>query len=250
MENASKALLMAGGMLLAILLVSLLLYAWGLFSKYQSSQDSLAEIEDTAKFNEQFTAYDRNDVKGYELVSLINKVVDYNNRRSAANDAKNDEKYPPITLTIIIKDKGEKTKLKQLTMTGDKLRLFNNPTSTYIQDNATNTLKNSILDKTDVIEKRYGGSDCATKIVKSIDFNITNDASAQAKAVSNFKSYSKGNVAVNSWNDLQGEKENICTYYEYVQFKKAVFECNGKITYDNKLGRVSTITFEWTGDIK
>ena len=59
MENASKALIMAGGMLLAILLVSLFLYAWSLISDYQASQDSLTEIEDTAKFNEQFAQYDR-----------------------------------------------------------------------------------------------------------------------------------------------------------------------------------------------
>ena len=51
MENASKALIMAGGMLLAILIISLLVYAWSLFSKYQASKDSLADIEDTAKFN-------------------------------------------------------------------------------------------------------------------------------------------------------------------------------------------------------
>ncbi len=49
MENASKALIMAGGMLLAILIVSLLIYAWSLFSEYQASQDSLADVEDTAK---------------------------------------------------------------------------------------------------------------------------------------------------------------------------------------------------------
>ena len=78
MENASKALIMAGGMLLAILIISLLMYAWSLFSKYQASKDSLSDVEDTAKFNEQFANYDRDDVKGYEIISLINKITDYN----------------------------------------------------------------------------------------------------------------------------------------------------------------------------
>ena len=75
MENASKALIMAGGMLLAILIVSLLIYAWSLFSKYQSSNDSLSEIEDTAKFNEQFANYDRKGIQGYEILSLVNKLT-------------------------------------------------------------------------------------------------------------------------------------------------------------------------------
>lgn len=103
MENASKALIMAGGMLLAILIVSLLVYAWSLFSKYQSSQDDLTDIEDTAKFNEQFTNYQRDNVKGYDILSLANKVTDYNYRKSES-DRTNDENYVPITIVINLTD--------------------------------------------------------------------------------------------------------------------------------------------------
>ena len=103
MENASKALIMAGGMLLAILIVSLLVYAWSLFSKYQSSQDDLTDIEDTAKFNEQFTNYQRDNVKGYDILSLANKVTDYNYRKSKS-DRTNDENYVPITIVINLTD--------------------------------------------------------------------------------------------------------------------------------------------------
>ena len=94
---------MAGGMLLAILIVSLLVYAWSLFSKYQSSQDDLADIEDTAKFNEQFTNYQRDNVKGYDILSLANKVTDYNYRKSES-DRTNDENYVPITIVINLTD--------------------------------------------------------------------------------------------------------------------------------------------------
>ena len=103
MENTSKALIMAGGMLLAILIVSLLVYAWSLFSKYQSSQDDLTDIEDTAKFNEQFTNYQRDNVKGYDILSLANKVTDYNYRKSES-DRTNDENYVPITIVINLTD--------------------------------------------------------------------------------------------------------------------------------------------------
>ena len=94
---------MAGGMLLAILIVSLLIYAWSLFSKYQSSQDDLTDIEDTAKFNEQFTNYQRDNVKGYDILSLANKVTDYNYRKSES-DRTNDENYVPITIAINLTD--------------------------------------------------------------------------------------------------------------------------------------------------
>ena len=108
MENASKALIMAGGMLLAILIVSLLVYAWSLFSKYQSSQDDLVNIEDTAKFNEQFTNYQRDNVKGYDILSLANKVTDYNYRKSES-DRTNDENYVPITIVINLTDDNRKS---------------------------------------------------------------------------------------------------------------------------------------------
>ena len=35
MENASKALLMAAGMLLVMLILALVIFAWGKFSDYQ-----------------------------------------------------------------------------------------------------------------------------------------------------------------------------------------------------------------------
>ena len=55
MENASKAILMAGGMLLTILIVSLLVFAWNTFSNYYSQKDSIDEIDDVTEFNLQFT---------------------------------------------------------------------------------------------------------------------------------------------------------------------------------------------------
>lgn len=100
MENASKALLMAAGMLLVMLILALVIFAWGKFSDYQNAKDSLVDIEDTAKFNEQFTHYDRDDVQGYEILSLINKVVDYNERKSDVSKNNNNEKYNPINLII------------------------------------------------------------------------------------------------------------------------------------------------------
>jgi hypothetical protein len=39
MENASKALLIAGGVLMAMLTISLLLFAWGKFSDFYKEDD-------------------------------------------------------------------------------------------------------------------------------------------------------------------------------------------------------------------
>lgn len=113
MENASKALLMAGGVLLTMLVVTLLVYAWNVFSDYQENIAKIKETEEVAKFNQQFTNYERDDVQGYELLSLINKVIDYNQRHSEAGTSYstsdwdkvgNSESYKPINVSIKLSD--------------------------------------------------------------------------------------------------------------------------------------------------
>ena len=111
MENASKALLIAGGVMLTMLVVSLLLYAWTSVSEYQANLDKIKEVEELAEFNSQFTNYQRDDVQGYELLSLVNKVIDYNQRFSEEFDdddtaAGNSAQYRPITVKITIYHKG------------------------------------------------------------------------------------------------------------------------------------------------
>ena len=62
MENATKALMIAAGMILVMLVIALLIYAWGIFSEYYTSSAELADINDLTEFNLQFTNYDRDDV--------------------------------------------------------------------------------------------------------------------------------------------------------------------------------------------
>ena len=73
MENASKALLMAGGILLVMLIIALLIFSWSKFTEFYSNDDELTEIDNISKFNLQFTNYENRDVYGYELISLANK---------------------------------------------------------------------------------------------------------------------------------------------------------------------------------
>ena len=250
MENASKALIMAGGMLLAILIVSLLIYAWSLFSDYQSSQDKLADIEDTTKFNEQFTNYDRDDVEGYELISLVNQVVDYNQRKST--EGQNDEKFNPITVKInLVNNDNRKIFSKDSTN-----RLISS--ITYTQSNAINTFKN-LIDTANKIEEEFGGNDYASKIVKNYDsiFLSTSQIEQEMKkgytetqvwdnAIKKYNSLTKKTVATKS--ELLAKMDSALKYYEYMQFKRGVFKCTN-LSYDNISGRVNKIEFEFTGKI-
>lgn len=258
MENASKALIMAGGMLLAILILSLLIYAWSLFSEYQSSQDSLADIEDTAKFNEQFANYDREGVQGYEVLTLINKVIDYNYRKSSDVEAKGNDKYKPITIII---NMGDENTRKILSKDGT-LKLFTGSGNLkYTQSNTVNQLQTIINFATET-ETRYGGADSATRIAKSIDsiflsqtqldYNSSQGFSEEESwqnAIKKFNVYST-NLKVNNQSKLIGEKERVYKYYEFVQFKRGKFNSiANELKYDSITGRVYQMTFNFTGEI-
>lgn len=84
MENASKALLMAAGILIAIILISLLVAMYkgvSLFQRQQVSQEDAARIEE---FNSFYTKYSGRYVYGTEVITVINQTV--NNK--ASNDVK------------------------------------------------------------------------------------------------------------------------------------------------------------------
>lgn len=246
MENASKALIMAGGMLLAILIVSLLIYAWSLFSKYQSSNDSLSEIEDTAKFNEQFANYDRKGIQGYEILSLVNKVTDYNYRKSSASGAKSNEKYTPVTIYINFVNNNNR---KKLTQDGGNNKLFT--ASTYII-NATRSPFDTIVNSMTTIENEWGNSDSATKVAKGIGtIFLNNSASDDAKinAVKKFSNLSYKNypLTLGGYNSMiTNEKEKAYKYYEYMQFKRSLFNSvTNQIEYDNSSGRITKMVFNF-----
>ena len=267
MENASKALLMAGGILLVMLIIALLIFSWSRFSDFYNRNDELAEIEDISKFNLQFTNYENRDVYGYELISLANKVADYNMRYSDVADAKNDEKYNKITMKI---DLVSDVYREKLCKDNSGNLLFKS--KVYTVEGITN-----IINMAQNIEDNYGSSNAASKLAKSIDSLILSDTQLeynrnmrhmtdiQSKiyAIESFNKLTDGEkIEDYKDNDLKVEQNynkmvnylkntaNIMAYYEYYQFKRGIFRCTGVTYDDNTTGRVSSISFEFTGNIE
>ena len=96
MENASKALVMAGGILIALLVIGALLLMFNQVSDYQRSGTDLEKDQQLTDFNKEFTQFTYGDIKGYELISLVNKVIDYNGKSGTAN-------YVDYSLKITVK---------------------------------------------------------------------------------------------------------------------------------------------------
>lgn len=79
MENASKALIMASGILLAIVLIAAFINSLSTVNSLQMSQYSEEEQEELIAFNEQYTKYVGQYVYGTEVITIINKTLDSEN---------------------------------------------------------------------------------------------------------------------------------------------------------------------------
>lgn len=73
MENASRALMIAAGILIAIVIISVLVSTFSKMTGLQLSRLSEEERQQIIEFNEQYTKYVNQYVYGTEVGSLINK---------------------------------------------------------------------------------------------------------------------------------------------------------------------------------
>ncbi len=95
MENASKALLMAGGVLIGILILTLAVYLFITFGAQSKEIYSKMEEKQLTQYNAQYTIYaGRSDVTIYDIISLANLA--YENNENYKNYGNYDDSYKVI----------------------------------------------------------------------------------------------------------------------------------------------------------
>lgn len=82
MENASKALIMAGGILIALMILGALMLMFSNLSAYQNQNDASTKDSQIAEFNNQFSPYDKDDLTLMEMKTLYNKIESYNKKNN------------------------------------------------------------------------------------------------------------------------------------------------------------------------
>lgn len=224
MENASKALLMAGGVLISLLIIGAFILLFNNLSTYQDSKTQNIKESQIVKFNNQFETYNRNEVRGNDLVSLANRVIDYN----ARNEQDGYEKMK-INIKIsnnkdVIREKfcydNDKTKYPKLLLTS------------YNQDN----IQNNLTDIVKKLEEKYN--------VGTINY-INNLSSNISKILDSEKETEKLlPKSLNNYGGYDQIKEDTETYYEYTQLKRAYFDCKD-IKYSKETGRIVSMEFEF-----
>lgn len=80
MENASKALMMAGGILIALLIITLLVIMFTSMSDIFKSEDEIKRIEEIEAYNKEYESYNRKLLRGADIISLMNKAISNNKK--------------------------------------------------------------------------------------------------------------------------------------------------------------------------
>lgn len=80
MENAAKALGIAAGVLLAVILMSLIAYFFSNLSEWPQQQDDMESAEQLAKFNKEYEVYEKSQMYGVDVISCLNKAKSNNEK--------------------------------------------------------------------------------------------------------------------------------------------------------------------------
>lgn len=87
MENASKALIMAGGVLVAIMLISFMVLFFRSAGSINAEYDIQVAEREVEKFNSQFEAYAKEKNSFFDVITVANLAYDVNKKNDW--DAKN-----------------------------------------------------------------------------------------------------------------------------------------------------------------
>lgn len=80
MENASKALIMAGGVFIAIFVLGALVYMWVNLGEYNTQVYDSKKTQQVAEFNAQYESYAKQILRGNDIASIINKIKNNNDK--------------------------------------------------------------------------------------------------------------------------------------------------------------------------
>lgn len=89
MENASKALLMAAGVLIGVLILSLAIYLFSNFGSTSAEVHRQKEIQDINEFNTQFTSYEGKECTIHDIITVTDLAVNNNDNYSLTDNSSN-----------------------------------------------------------------------------------------------------------------------------------------------------------------
>ena len=125
-----------------------------------------------------------------------------------------------------------------------------------LEQSTTNRFYDVINVKISNIESNYGGKASLNNLAAGISNLFLSGSPSEEdkhKAENLYKKNTGKEVSfINLKNDMDSDRgiyTDICTYYEYIQFKRAHFNCTDS-KYNERTGRIIDLDFEFNGKIE
>ena len=242
MENASKALIMAGSILLSLLVIGTIVFMYYQLSDVQQVKSEAEATAKVVEYGKKFEQYNKT-LYGSELLSLANLRDDYN--RTQAKE----KGYKEVEIKVIIKN-----------------RIDNNEGKIYVSEG--NQDISEIVDGVIEKGKSYSKPSNNTSLENDIGYYET-DTSESYKKHKTIKYYSQRSYreiakiydkeysSTMSDDDIKnalisesGDAGEVCEDIEkykllksvYREFKNHKFSC--KVKYDENTGRIKEMLYE------
>ena len=104
MENASKALLMAAGILIGVTILVIAVFLFSSFSKFASTYEETSSESDITRFNNNFTKFvGRKDITPQEIATLLN-FIKQGNYESDVVVSIDSQKVKNVDITKFLQD--------------------------------------------------------------------------------------------------------------------------------------------------
>lgn len=233
MENAVDALKMAAGVLIALLLTSLIVYIFTVMSNLEDTKAQAELIDQTAKFNAQFNAFEKTSMYGTDLISVLslayNNNMDVNSAAYKRFDGHYDEdREGAINIVFILKNP-----------------ILGRTTETvYTIDNGA-TISKDGPKTVGTTETVFAAGEYSLKATDVNDANIQKikkiiiDGKKEVTVTN--KDERKVDPTTNRWIIKRTETVKSATGYD--DFKKTIFEYIPEETKYDGTGRIKSMTF-------
>ena len=257
MENASKALLISAAILIAILIISLMMVVYNEVSDYYAAGHEEKEIQQLKEFNEIFDNYNRENIRGTDMLSLMNRIIDYNERLSYEVN----KQYPRMRVSIDIRGHVDEFRYEEdfseTIFTGNMGKARNGEITNKLGADGTEDewlrsiteVENDLISESEYLQYNLD----STKLqrlsaeVSNIMLNPAEEADDSLEGKN--KVLKRKNLIenilkqeINDTTDIDNMKKIACKYYEFTQFKRALFNCT-EVIYDQASGRIQEMNF-------
>lgn len=240
MENASKALMMAGGILIALLVIGALLLMINRVGIYSRSQDDDRKYTQLSDFNRDFERYcDDKGINGTDIISLINKVNNYNSKANEDGVINSVDYSIKMELKVTGLDEFNN---KYANSESDKL--FKND-DLEIKVTSGNTINNRVRDILDTIkEAAKAERDLGIGNLKKLSaiYDFSKNESENINPIKE-KLMEIDKNTYSSWNGSNPSLNIIKKYRQYSEFKSSTFKIAEEPRYKN--GQIYKLHFKF-----